>query len=72
MTDELGCDNLVVSVRDKRYESDGEACYKIFRTYDVINWCEYDGISDPIIVPGMRIATASPAIRISLGDRPAQ
>ncbi|MBK8654388.1 MAG: hypothetical protein IPN20_10885 [Haliscomenobacter sp.] len=51
VTDELGCDNLVVSVRDKRYESDGEACYKIFRTYDVINWCEYDGISDPIIVP---------------------
>ncbi|MBK6946730.1 MAG: hypothetical protein IPH16_00435 [Haliscomenobacter sp.] len=51
LTDELGCDNVVVSVRDKRYESDGEACYKIFRTYDVINWCEYDGTSDPVIVP---------------------
>ncbi len=50
LTDELGCDILAVSVRDKRYESDGEACYKIFRTYDVINWCEYDGTSDPVIV----------------------
>lgn len=25
-------------------------CYKIFRTYRVINWCEYDGISPPVIV----------------------
>lgn len=25
-------------------------CYKIFRTYKIINWCEYDGISEPVIV----------------------
>lgn len=41
-TAELGCDVLAVNVSDKRYDaSDGE-CYKIFRTYTVINWCAYD------------------------------
>ena len=25
-------------------------CYKIFRTYKILNWCEYDGISPPVIV----------------------
>ena len=41
-TAELGCDVLAVNVSDKRFDaSDGE-CYKIFRTYTVINWCAYD------------------------------
>ena len=45
------CDLLTVSVQDERFDADGEeACYKILRTYKVINWCEYDGESDPVIV----------------------
>lgn len=45
---ELSCDILAVNVSDKRYDGDGKECYKIFRTYSVINWCEYqDG--DPIV-----------------------
>lgn len=41
-TASLGCDVVAVNVSDKRYDaSDGE-CYKIFRTYTVINWCTYD------------------------------
>lgn len=46
---ELGCDMLAINVNDKRYDaSDGE-CYKIFRTYTVINWCTYEDLcGDPM------------------------
>lgn len=46
---ELACDILAVNVSDKRYSSDGTGeCYKILRTYSVINWCEYQD-RDPIV-----------------------
>jgi hypothetical protein len=41
-TDELACDILAVNVSDKRYAASDDECYKIFRTYTVINWCTYD------------------------------
>ncbi|MDX2067659.1 MAG: dockerin type I domain-containing protein [Haliscomenobacter sp.] len=50
-TFELACDILAVNVSDKRYQADGEECYKIFRTYNVINWCEYVDGDDVIPVP---------------------
>ena len=49
-TEELACDLLAVSVKDDFFSASGDECYKIFRTYSVINWCEYDGISDPVVV----------------------
>jgi hypothetical protein len=42
LTDELSCDILAVNVSDKRYDASDDECYKIFRTYTVINWCAYD------------------------------
>jgi len=42
IVDELACDLLAVNVSDKRYDATGDECYKIFRTYTVINWCAYD------------------------------
>ncbi|MBK9492589.1 MAG: hypothetical protein IPO07_30285 [Haliscomenobacter sp.] len=42
VTDELGCDILAVNIADKRYDASDDECYKIFRTYTVINWCAYD------------------------------
>ena len=44
---ELGCDILAVLVQDKRFNSGttggqpAAECYKIFRTFTVINWCQY-------------------------------
>lgn len=40
---ELGCDVLAVLVQDKRYAgtSGSAECYKINRTFTVINWCQY-------------------------------
>ena len=49
ITDELGCDILSVNVTDKRYDASDDECYKIFRTYSVINWCTYDDVcGDPL------------------------
>ncbi len=49
LTDELACDILSVNVTDKRYDASDDECYKIFRTYSVINWCTYDDrCGDPL------------------------
>ena len=47
---EIACDLLSLTVSDETFTASGEACYKIKRTYQVINWCEYDGESNPIVV----------------------
>lgn len=47
---ENACDLLAVDVRDTRFDATSDECYKIFRTYEVINWCEYDGEADPVIL----------------------
>lgn len=44
------CDLLVVSVEDEFFLVFGDVCYKIFRIYYVINWCEYDGESFFVVV----------------------
>lgn len=48
----FGCGLITVYQEDERFASiaDPNACYKILRTYKVINWCEYDGESQPVIV----------------------
>lgn len=47
----MGCDMLSVSVSDEIfYSTSGDDCYKIFRTYRVLNMCEYDGLSDAVVI----------------------
>ncbi len=50
----FGCDLLSVSVTDEVFTplpgSNAPECYKIFRRYRVLNWCEYDGISDAVVI----------------------
>ncbi|WP_170254896.1 hypothetical protein, partial [Phaeodactylibacter luteus] len=47
---ELACDLLAVTSDDEIFSASGDECYKIFRTWKVINWCEYDGEGDPLVV----------------------
>jgi hypothetical protein len=47
---EIACDLLAVSSTDEFFSASGDECYKIFRTWRVINWCQYDGQSGPFIV----------------------
>lgn len=49
-TNESACDLLAISVTDNSFSASGTGCGKIFRTYKVINWCEYDGISDKVVI----------------------
>ena len=46
---QYSCDLLAVSARDEKFDvpaSDG-ACYKILRTYRVLNWCQFSADIDP-------------------------
>ena len=45
-----GCNQIAVTVDDKIFETDENACYAIHRTYLVINACENDGVGDPIVI----------------------
>ena len=49
---EFACENLVYSVSDQFFAiSNDSACFKIVRTWEVINWCTYDPNLDPIVIP---------------------
>ncbi|MEO0337653.1 MAG: T9SS type A sorting domain-containing protein [Bacteroidota bacterium] len=53
-TSEGSCDLFAVDIDDERFDTNpndpDNGCFKIFRTYSIINWCEYDGESQPVIV----------------------
>ena len=49
--EEYGCDLLAISSNDQFLPATSDSsCYKIFRTYRIINWCEYDGEASPTVV----------------------
>ena len=43
------CDLFGYTVEDKVYEVTEDACLKIERTYEIINWCVYE-VGDPIFI----------------------
>lgn len=47
---EIGCDLLAVSRDTQFFSASGDECYKMFITYSVINWCEYDGEAPPVVI----------------------
>ena len=46
-----GCDLVTATAQTDTLANDGTACYRLRLTYEFINWCEYDGGSDPITLP---------------------
>lgn len=48
LIEENGCALFAVSQEDIRLEAENDACYKIIRTYSLINWCEYQP-DDPFV-----------------------
>lgn len=54
--EEFGEDLLAVNVTEKVYNTGFDGCFKIFRTYTVINWrlynekCQLDPMSNPVII----------------------
>ncbi|WP_020538514.1 SdrD B-like domain-containing protein [Lewinella cohaerens] len=51
ITETSGCDNLVINEGEpQRFSATGDECYKLSITYDVINWCIWDGEADAFVV----------------------
>lgn len=48
---ENGCDLLSVTTATDTLLTDASACYRLRRTYNIINWCEYDGFSPALEIP---------------------
>ena len=46
---EYACDLLAVSIQDERFDvpQGGDDCYHLFRTYRVLNWCQFEEDIDP-------------------------
>jgi len=42
------CDLLAYEVTEKQFEVPGDACFKLERTYHIINWCKYVAGTDPV------------------------
>ena len=47
----LGCDMVVSFVEVDTFFATSDACFKIRRTIEIINWCEYDGNGDFYDIP---------------------
>lgn len=47
---ENGCNILAFNVNDARFTATGQECYKIFRTWTIINWCEYTDGAQPVVL----------------------
>lgn len=50
---EFGCENLAYNYEDEFFALTlgDSACYKLVRTWEIINWCTYDPNLDPIAIP---------------------
>ncbi len=46
----LGCDSITVTNDDVYLPALDDECYRILRTYHVINWCEWNGIDPAVLV----------------------
>ena len=63
---ERKCDLLAVSHIDELFTADDDACYKILRTYDVINWCEWNGVDAAINITNPSFTTAGPRLDVTV------
>ncbi len=48
---ENSCDMVLVNTQIDTFSTASDACFKLRITYEVINWCEYDGESDFYVIP---------------------
>ncbi|MFK8163853.1 MAG: T9SS type A sorting domain-containing protein [Lewinella sp.] len=48
---DAGCELIAVTTTADTLANDGSACLQLRLTHEVINWCEYDGISAMLEIP---------------------
>lgn len=44
------CDMFDITIDDVILPAQGDECYRLLRTFNVINLCEYDGVASPIVI----------------------
>lgn len=49
--EEFGCDLLVTTMQTDTFFATSEECFKLRRTIEVLNWCEYNGIDEAYNIP---------------------
>ena len=56
---EFGCEQLAYNYSDEFFALTlgDSACYKIVRTWEIVNWCTYDPNLDPISIPTEQFGT---------------
>ncbi len=63
-------DKLDVTVTERRLgpneDASDDACATVIRVYDVINWCEWDGASEGILVTNPAGTSAGPRLDVSV------
>lgn len=71
---ELSCDVLAVLVQDKKYNgatANGvpvAECFKIFRTFTVVNWCQYDERCQEPMIDAVILPRAAAGLTVSVRD----
>lgn len=64
----LACDQLAINEGDPvRFATAGDECYKLSITYDVINWCLWDGEADAYVIGRM---TDTDDLEVDACERP--
>ena len=48
---DAGCDLMAVTTQTDTLTPDANECYRLRRTYRIINWCEYDGAAEALEIP---------------------
>ncbi|MEM1121926.1 MAG: hypothetical protein AAGJ18_15855, partial [Bacteroidota bacterium] len=51
------CDAMAYEVYDQQFDIVNDACFKVIRTYHIINWCKYQAGDEPVNIN--RLANAS-------------
>lgn len=46
----FGCDLIAVNAQEEMLPPVGPELYRVQRTWRAVNWCQYDGVSDPFIL----------------------
>lgn len=51
--DQFGCDLMTTTTKVDTFRTllAGDECFKLRITYDVVNWCEYNSLGEPYVIP---------------------
>ena len=64
------CSDILVSYEDEIFTQDSDACIKIFRTWKVIDWCQYDSGTGAGVWTNLQVIKLSNNVPPTIFDAP--